>query len=100
MMKYKDRASPKMYGLIRQQSREDITASGKAMNNARPRKSKLDHSGDRNYLRSKLMLFSYPDTVVEQILGVSERSRLRKATEGYQRCGINSVRSVTQSLSY
>lgn len=57
-------------------------ASGKAMNYARPRKSKLDHSRERNYLRDKLKLFSYHDTVFQQILGVSERSRLRKVTGG------------------
>lgn len=52
-----------------------------------------------NLSQSKLKLFSYPDTVVQQIFRVSERSRLRKVTGGYQGC-INSVRSVTQSLNY
>lgn len=41
--------------------------------------------------QNKLVLFPYPDTVVQQILGVLERRRLRKVTGGYQRCSINSV---------
>lgn len=56
-VEHKDRASPKMYGLICRQSREDITASGKVMKYARLRRSKLDHSRESNYLRTSLCYF-------------------------------------------
>lgn len=56
-VEYKDRASPKMYGLICRQSREDDTASGKAMKHARLKRSKLDHSRESNYLRASLCYF-------------------------------------------